>query len=90
MAQSTETVGNQIFVRNIAYKTVGEALSQAFAQFGRVTGVRIITERRYDEVRSLGFGFVDFATPEAATAAANYKDPIVVDGRTLGIRPARP
>jgi nucleolin len=90
MAQSSDSVLNQIFLRNIAYKTDVQTLRTAFGKFGTVTSARIITERRYGEERSLGFGFIDFSTPEAATAAVDAPSPVVVDGRTLTIRRARP
>jgi nucleolin len=87
---SEDSVAKQVFVRNINYKTVGQALGDAFKRFGEVTGARIITEQYFDERRSLGFGFVDFATAAAAAAAVSSTDPIIVDGRTLAVRVARP
>jgi RNA recognition motif-containing protein len=88
--QAPAIVPTQIFVRNIPYRSTGASLGTLFKSFGNVTNARIITERRFGELRSLGFGFVDFETAEGAAAAVNSKDPIVLDGRTLTVRAARP
>jgi RNA recognition motif-containing protein len=87
---TADTVANQIFVRNINYNTAGADLGNAFKEFGEVTGARIITQQRFGEARSLGFGFVDFATPEAAAAAVKSTTPILLDGRKLLVLAARP
>ena len=46
----------EIYVGNLAYATTDDGLKAAFAQFGEVTAVRVVTDRMTG--RSKGFGFV--------------------------------
>ena len=54
----------EIYVGNLAYATTDDGLKAAFAQFGEVTAVRVVTDRMTG--RSKGFGFVTM--PDAAQA----------------------
>jgi len=55
----------KVFVGNLAFQTTDQALAEAFSHCGTVkTGV-IITRGR----RSLGYGFVDFTSPDDASNA---------------------
>ena len=56
----------EIYVGNLAYATTDEGLKAAFAQYGEVTAVRVVTDRMTG--RSKGFGFVTM--PDAAQAQA--------------------
>ena len=56
----------EIYVGNLAYATTDEGLKAAFAAFGEVTAVRVVTDRMTG--RSKGFGFVTM--PDAAQAQA--------------------
>jgi multiple RNA-binding domain-containing protein 1 len=83
---------NVVFVRNINYKTEGEALATAFKHFGDISNARIIS--MWDPVRrariSRGFGFIEFRTADAYQTALDNMQPITVDGRELVVRAARP
>ena len=46
----------EIYVGNLAYATTDDGLKAAFAAFGEVTAVRVVTDRVTG--RSKGFGFV--------------------------------
>jgi multiple RNA-binding domain-containing protein 1 len=84
-------VTTEVHVSNINYRTTAQLLGKAFAKYGEVTNARIIVERdRWGSERSAGFGFVEFKTADAATAAAAADPPLVVDGRSIRVRPARP
>ncbi len=56
----------EIYVGNLAYATTDDGLKAAFAQYGEVTAVRVVTDRMTG--RSKGFGFVTM--PDAAQAQA--------------------
>ena len=56
----------EIYVGNLAYATTDDGLKAAFAQFGEVTAVRVVTDRMTG--RSKGFGFVTM--PDATQAQA--------------------
>ena len=46
----------EIYVGNLAYATTDDGLKAAFAAYGEVTAVRVVTDRMTG--RSKGFGFV--------------------------------
>lgn len=77
-----------IYVGNLSYSLSESELRDAFAPFGDVSSVKILTDR--ETGRSRGFGFVEMpnqAEGEAAVAELNGKD---VGGRALRVNEARP
>jgi RNA recognition motif-containing protein len=77
-----------IYVGNLAWEVSEGDLRQAFAEYGQVTSVRIITDSISG--KSKGFGFVemaDNAEAEKAIGALNNKD---LKGRPLKVNEARP
>jgi RNA recognition motif-containing protein len=71
-------------VSNFTYNTSAQELGEAFMKFGDIVNVRILTRvNRFGAQRSMGFGFVEFATAEAAAAAAAVDPPIELDGQPL-------
>ena len=78
----------EIYVGNLAYATTDEGLKAAFAAFGEVTAVRVVTDRMTG--RSKGFGFVtmpDAAQAQAAIDALNGKE---LDGRAVRVNEFQP
>ncbi|MBZ0116070.1 MAG: RNA-binding protein, partial [Sandaracinaceae bacterium] len=53
-------MGNRLYVGNLSFHTTEDELTQAFAQFGEVTDVKVILDR--ETGRSRGFGFVVMGT----------------------------
>ncbi len=77
-----------IYVGNLSYALSESELRDAFANFGAVSTVKILTDR--ETGRSRGFGFVEMpnrSEAEAAVANLNGKD---VGGRPLRVNEARP
>lgn len=77
-----------IYVGNLSYSLSESELRDAFAPYGDVSSVKILTDR--ETGRSRGFGFVEMpnqAEGEAAVAELNGKD---VGGRALRVNEARP
>lgn len=74
---------NKLFVGGLAWATNDSSLREACERFGEVEEVRVITDR--DTGRSKGFGFVTFATEEAATHCKNEMDGQMLDGRAVKI-----
>ena len=78
----------EIYVGNLAYATTDEGLQAAFAPFGEVTAVRVVSDRMTG--RSKGFGFVtmpDAAQAQAAIDALNGKE---LDGRAVRVNESQP
>ncbi|MEA3387366.1 MAG: RNA-binding protein [Patescibacteria group bacterium] len=74
---------NKLFVGNLSWNLTWQELKEVFSEFGEVNFVRIITDR--ETGRSKGFGFVEFASVEEATAAKDAMQGQEVDGRELKI-----
>lgn len=78
----------EIYVGNLSYDATEEDIKKAFAEFGNVEAVKIITDRYSG--RSKGFGFVtmpDEAEGKAAIDGLNGKNMM---GRDLKVNEARP
>lgn len=77
-----------IYVGNLSYGMSEDELRDAFAAYGDVSSVKILSDR--ETGRSRGFAFVEMPNKsegEAAIAQLNGKD---VGGRTLRVNEARP
>src|SRR5262249_38824512 len=75
-----------LYVGNMSYETTEDQLREAFAQFGTVTKVQVITDRETGRPR--GFAFVEMSDGgEAAIAGMNGK---MLGGRTLTVNEAKP
>jgi RNA recognition motif-containing protein len=77
-----------IFVGNLSFSTTQDDLQAAFARFGSVERVNIVTDRDTGQAR--GFAFVemtDRGEAEKAISQLNGKD---LNGRALNVNEARP
>lgn len=81
-------MGKKLYVGNLSYNTTSESLQEAFAAFGEVASVNVVTDR--DTGRSRGFAFVEMATDQAAQAAIAGLNGKMVDDRELRVAEARP
>ena len=78
----------EIYVGNLAYATTDEGLKAAFAPFGEVTAVRVVTDRMTG--RSKGFGFVTMPDAAQAQAAIDGLNGHELDGRTVRVNESQP
>jgi RNA recognition motif-containing protein len=81
-------MGRKIYVGNLSYNTTSSDLEQLFNQHGQVQSAEVIQDR--DSGRSKGFGFVEMASDEEATAAINALNGMEHDGRNLTVNEAKP
>src|SRR5579862_655498 len=77
-----------IFVRNLSYQTTQEDLQQAFAQYGGVERVNIVTDR--DSGQPRGFAFVEMTERRDAETAIAQLNGQEMNGRALNVNEARP
>lgn len=77
-----------IFVGNLSYQTTSEELQAAFAQFGNVERVNIVTDR--DTGQSRGFAFVEMTEAQEAQNAIAQLNGMEMNGRALNVNEARP
>ncbi len=80
-------MAKKLFVGGLSWGTTDEGLRQAFSGFGEVTDAKVIMDR--ETGRSRGFGFVTFASDEAAKEAMTKMDGSALDGRTLKVNEAQ-
>jgi RNA recognition motif-containing protein len=86
--QEKEVVmASKLYVGNLSYQTEQESLRNLFTQFGEVVSATILTDR--DTGRSRGFGFVEMANEDAASAAIQALNGTEFEGRTLKVNEAR-
>jgi RNA recognition motif-containing protein len=79
-------MGNRLYVGNLSFNTGSDALRDAFAKYGEVTDVHLVTDRQTGQPR--GFGFVTMGTSAAAQAAIAGMNGSDLDGRTLRVNEA--
>lgn len=79
-------MGNRLYVGNLSFNTGRDALRDAFANFGEVTDVHLVTDRQTGQAR--GFGFVTMGTSAAAQAAIASMNGSTLDGRALRVNEA--
>ncbi len=77
-----------IFVGNLNFQTTQDELYAAFAQFGSVERVNIITDRDTGQPR--GFAFVEMTNRQEAENAISQLNGAELNGRTMNVNEARP
>jgi len=78
----------KLYVGNLPWSLDDAALKDLFAQYGEVVEAVIIKDRYSG--RSKGFGFVTFATEEAAAAAEAEMAGKDLEGRKIVVNVAKP
>ena len=72
---------NKLYVGNLPFSVNEEQVRGIFAQYGEISELSLIMDR--DTGRPKGFGFITFATQQAAEKALEQ------NGKDLGGRPLR-
>ena len=78
----------RIYVGNLPYETTEQDLSDAFAEFGEVETVSIVTDKFTG--RSRGFAFVEMPSKEEGEAAVEGLTGKMFMNRNLVVNEARP
>src|SRR6202035_818786 len=77
-----------IFVGNLSFQTTQDELHAAFAQYGNVERVNIVTDRDTGQPR--GFAFVEMTEQRDAQNAISQLNGAELHGRALNVNEARP
>jgi cold-inducible RNA-binding protein len=77
-----------IFVGNLSFSTTQDDLQAAFAAYGSVERVNIVTDRDTGQAR--GFAFVEMTDRSAAEKAISNLNGKDLNGRALNVNEARP
>jgi len=79
-------MATKVFVGNLSFKIQEEKLREEFGVAGNVLSANIITRGP----RSLGYGFVEFASLEDANKSVDLLHNKEIDGRKINVEVARP
>jgi RNA recognition motif-containing protein len=77
-----------LYVGNLPYSTTEDDLREAFAAFGEVSSVNLITDKFTGE--SKGFAFVEMPDNSTADAAIKGLNETAMGGRNLKVNQAKP
>ena len=77
-----------IYCGNLAYAVTEDDLRTAFAEYGEVTSVNVITDKFSGQ--SKGFGFVEMADNSEADAAIKALNDTALGGRNIRVNQAKP
>lgn len=80
-------MSSNIYVGNLTFNTSSSDLENLFTEYGEVIKAQVINDR--DTGRSRGFGFVEMASSEEASAAIGELNGRNVDGRDLTVNEAK-
>lgn len=81
-------MGNKLYVGNLSFRVTSEDLQEHFGAAGAVESANVVYDR--ETGRSRGFGFVEMADDDAATAAIAQFNGSDYDGRNMVVNEARP
>jgi RNA recognition motif-containing protein len=87
-SEKENTTMTNIYVGNLSYQTSEDDLHAAFAVFGGIERVSIVTDRDTGQPR--GFGFVEMAERESAEKAIAQLNGSDLGGRAITVNEARP
>jgi len=81
-------MSNKLYVGNLSFRVTSEDLQEHFATVGTVESANVVMDR--ETGRSRGFGFVEMANEDAASAAIAQFNGQEYDGRSMVVNEARP
>lgn len=77
-----------IFVGNLSFQTSQDDLMAAFAQYGNVERVNVVTDR--DSGQPRGFAFIEMTERRDAETAISVLNGTELNGRAMNVNEARP
>ncbi|CAH9067692.1 unnamed protein product [Cuscuta europaea] len=94
MSQSTEHLqtdhknhvkGSEVFIGGLARTVTEEKIREAFFVCGKIVEIRLVQDKSGN---LKGFGFLRFATKEAAEKAVKERSGYEIDGKKIGVLPS--
>lgn len=77
-----------IFVGNLSYQTRQDELEAAFAAYGAVERVSVVTDRDTGQPR--GFAFIEMTNRNEASNAITGLNGVELNGRAMNVNEAKP
>jgi RNA recognition motif-containing protein len=81
-----KNMGNRLYVGNLSFSATNDTVRTAFASFGEITDVHVVSDRETGQSR--GFGFVTMGSSDAAQKAISAMNGAMLDGRSLKVNEA--
>src|SRR5207253_7965263 len=81
-------MSTKLYVGNLSFRVTSEDLHEYFGAAGAVESANVVFDR--ETGRSRGFGFVEMASEDEATAAIAQFNGQEYDGRNMVVNEARP
>lgn len=81
-------MSTKLYVGNLSFRVTSEDLQEYFGAAGAVESANVVYDR--ETGRSRGFGFVEMASEDEATAAIAQFNGQEYDGRNMVVNEARP
>jgi RNA recognition motif-containing protein len=81
-----KNMGNRLYVGNLSFSATNDTVRTAFAAFGEITDVHVVSDRETGQSR--GFGFVTMGSSDAAQKAIAQMNGAMLDGRSLKVNEA--
>eukprot|EP01134_Creolimax_fragrantissima_P000915 CFRG0915T1 len=78
-----------IFVKNISFNTTDESLQKLFEKAGPLRSARVAKKNVNGKSLSMGFGFLEYATKDAASNSLKTLQHVKLEGHTLELKWAR-
>src|SRR4029077_17745667 len=79
-------MNTRLYVGNLSFNTTADGVRTAFAQFGTVSDVHLVTDRETGRPR--GVAFVPIGTPDEEAEARQRTDGPTLDGGPLRVNEA--
>src|SRR5689334_13506074 len=76
-------MSQRLYVGNLSFHTTEQTIRAAFAEFGEVSDVNVMTDRETGRPR--GFAFVTMGTVDGARRAIDAMTGTMLDGRPLRV-----
>ena len=86
MEIENKNMGNRLYVGNLSFSATNDTVRSAFASFGDIADVHVVSDRETGQSR--GFGFVTMGSAEAARKAISEMNGAMLDGRALKVNEA--
>jgi len=80
-------MSSKLYIGNISFQLDENSLKDAFANYGNVKSVKIITD--FETGRSKGFGFIEMENADEAQACIDNLDGKDLEGRDLRVNIAK-
>eukprot|EP00163_Fabomonas_tropica_P031110 TRINITY_DN7289_c0_g1_i3.p1 TRINITY_DN7289_c0_g1~~TRINITY_DN7289_c0_g1_i3.p1 ORF type:complete len:705 (+),score=211.03 TRINITY_DN7289_c0_g1_i3:481-2595(+) len=86
-AEEQDGLGYSVYVKNLNFSTTDHTLRQVFSKYGNIRAVNIPKKKdSKGKQTSIGYGFVEFTSREAAQAAVAGLEGTIIDDHAISVK----